>query len=804
MTISETDLKLFKSERMTDYSDGGGKMTSVEVVDGEVNNLFNDISQLDRTYGRISLRKAFAAVQTTNTDTYLGAHIILTDPPDDPKVHVTLFSTESWTDERDVSRNRIESYSVTGPESSWILYGDHVVGQKQIMIFGKTNTLNLATPSPDPSPEIGDVMVLSVEKTGYTSDYQYVRITNITSRTTQKFTDNNGDFFKDVILLEISNPLRYLFKGGTPSRFTLTRNAADSSPTVVRKTTVADASEYYGVKKVVVPLSINDLTVKVDTPYSSLVPSAQSETPLVDMPASLSKPTYVQTGSLGALTASGTLSGTVSPDYSASFYMKRAFMPNSLTLTVGGTAYKDLDGELVLPNGQLGTYTGEVDNATGRITIRKSSSWSNVAISGSAAPAVAVYEMAGTILTPITVNNRAFNWVQTLQPPPSPGALTIDYAVMGKWYRLHDNGNGRISGDVDGIGNGTVNYATGSVLVTLSALPDINSAIIYAWSTPNNYQNEYVILEQPSLSMKIPITVALGKDIHRQSLEITWLDGTTKTATCNAAGSITGDATGKLVKSTVAGEYTLYVTPSSLPVSGTIFHVSYNILNAYNDTAVTGTADNNGIITLTLPNTPITPGTVTFEVPVQGVKLANLGGSTITEKTINFRDNGSGKLLSDVYTVGTIDYATGLCKLAAFVFENYSYQSGVVVLSTTTNTSSSETSNSEVKTQNSAQDPSKPDSNPSLVGTVNWENSMAAAMTVAGTHDSTYWWGQLNDTATNDPTWSDKAAAFQASKQLEANNYQLSEGTWALPPDPQPTYTYAEWYNLNRTSSFPG
>ena len=41
----------------------------------------NDISQLDRTYGRVSLRKVFAVVQTANTDTYLGAHIILTDPP---------------------------------------------------------------------------------------------------------------------------------------------------------------------------------------------------------------------------------------------------------------------------------------------------------------------------------------------------------------------------------------------------------------------------------------------------------------------------------------------------------------------------------------------------------------------------------------------------------------------------------------------------------------------------------------------------------------------------------------------------
>ena len=62
MAISETDLKLLKSERMTDFTDGGGKMTGNEVADGIVNNMFNDISQLDRTYGRVSLRKVYMGV----------------------------------------------------------------------------------------------------------------------------------------------------------------------------------------------------------------------------------------------------------------------------------------------------------------------------------------------------------------------------------------------------------------------------------------------------------------------------------------------------------------------------------------------------------------------------------------------------------------------------------------------------------------------------------------------------------------------------------------------------------------------
>jgi hypothetical protein len=338
MTISESDLKLLKSERMTDFVDGGGKMTSAEVIDGQVNNLFNDISQLDRTYGRVSLRKSFASVQTANTDTYLGSHIILTDPPDDPNVNVTLFSTENWTDQRDAARDRIESYSIQGPEAPWILYGDHVVGQKMLMLWSRTNATNLTTPTADESPEIGDIMMLSVEKAGFTPIFQYVRLTKFVSRTTEQFTDSTGNFFKDVVTLEISNPLRYLFNGATPSRYTLSRNDSASSPTVFRKTSVADAAEYFGVKKILSPLAINDLTIDVGTPYSALVPSAQAETPLVDVQANMARPNYVKSGAAASLTASAMLSGGTAPDYAAGLYLGRGFFPGSLALNIGGAA----------------------------------------------------------------------------------------------------------------------------------------------------------------------------------------------------------------------------------------------------------------------------------------------------------------------------------------------------------------------------------------------------------------------------------------------------------------------------------
>ena len=128
MTILASEVQILKSERLTDFEDGGGKMTGFEVVDGAVNNLFPDISRLDRTYGRVSLRKAFAAIRARNVDTYYGAHVIVTEPPADDAVSVTMFSTDSYADEREYARDRIESYLTPSIESRFVLFGNHLRG----------------------------------------------------------------------------------------------------------------------------------------------------------------------------------------------------------------------------------------------------------------------------------------------------------------------------------------------------------------------------------------------------------------------------------------------------------------------------------------------------------------------------------------------------------------------------------------------------------------------------------------------------------------------------------------------------
>ena len=61
MAITNDDVKLFEGQRLIDEADGGGLVTGREVIDGNANNLFQDISRIDRTVGDVALRKAFIA-----------------------------------------------------------------------------------------------------------------------------------------------------------------------------------------------------------------------------------------------------------------------------------------------------------------------------------------------------------------------------------------------------------------------------------------------------------------------------------------------------------------------------------------------------------------------------------------------------------------------------------------------------------------------------------------------------------------------------------------------------------------------
>ena len=66
MGITATDIKLRKSQRLTDFADGGGRMVAAEVEDGVLNNLFVTTFFLREYHYQKQKANAFYHVQTAN------------------------------------------------------------------------------------------------------------------------------------------------------------------------------------------------------------------------------------------------------------------------------------------------------------------------------------------------------------------------------------------------------------------------------------------------------------------------------------------------------------------------------------------------------------------------------------------------------------------------------------------------------------------------------------------------------------------------------------------------------------------
>lgn len=100
MAITESDVRLYASERMTDFADGGGFMSPTVIVDGLDNNVFPDVTDIDRLSGRSSVRKVFGAVVSADVDTYLSAHALLDDAADDSAIDALLLAYGGYETER--------------------------------------------------------------------------------------------------------------------------------------------------------------------------------------------------------------------------------------------------------------------------------------------------------------------------------------------------------------------------------------------------------------------------------------------------------------------------------------------------------------------------------------------------------------------------------------------------------------------------------------------------------------------------------------------------------------------------------
>ena len=115
--------RFYRAERMTDFSDGGGRMSPNEIVSGVENSVFSDVSDVDRAAGDVSIRKTYAAVTSADTAEYLDAGVVVFKAPADPAASVLAMSTGNFYDERDAIKNRLEQTITRGARWSGYLWG---------------------------------------------------------------------------------------------------------------------------------------------------------------------------------------------------------------------------------------------------------------------------------------------------------------------------------------------------------------------------------------------------------------------------------------------------------------------------------------------------------------------------------------------------------------------------------------------------------------------------------------------------------------------------------------------------------
>lgn len=683
MAITTQDIQLYQPEVLDDTDNGGGRMSPNQVVDGELNNLFDDQSRFDRVTGRVSLRKGWKAVISENRNKLLGAHAILLQRALDPLVHVSMFGRDDHTDRRDDAQLHLEQYLAAGATRPYYPWDTQPEGALIVSLL--TELAN------DP-PAAGSVLVLSVERgTVNVGMQQFVRCVKVeVSEVTATVPPNYGTKTLKLIDITIDQPLRFDVPG---EEFAF--NQPNLQKTAVRRTTLAGGKRYYSIHKITEAIDAEDTGCTVESVLTPVVPAATQETGIVDQQIGADTQTLVPLAGLeSAATLTETVRGVSIANNAAVILTEHALMPETVEISVRPTGQSsahqhvlvdDGRGLLVRQESSGGSVpvdvAGTVDYRNGQIIVTGMSVASGTLDPASSTvvyqPAAAVADVQHTDGVEVTLANRGLVWTRTLEPAPQPGALRVEYRALGRWISLRDRGDGTVTGS-SGEGAGTINYATGSVNLTLGAEPDIGSHILYGWGSAVHYQG-------PSgpVSARVPelILQLTELPVEPGSLDLGYtVAAVPYTIGDDGSGALTGGATGTIDYAT--GQVRAVLT--QVPAPGTALSVAYETPGDRYTESWPGAS-----LTHTTANGSITPGSV---------RLVATYSANGTSKQVELVDNGAGAMISarDVKftggrtatwfkggaAVGTINYSSGDVELDATAVDAMTVASYLIGLHT--------------------------------------------------------------------------------------------------------------------------
>lgn len=492
MTIQESNIVFLESQVMDDVPEGGGAATGTEIPDGVMNNVFEDISDLDRAYGRFNLRKVFLAVRELGTSLYSGVKTVVTGLPTDPALGYTLFTTNDPFDVRTDAASAVEAYLYKGPMWNAALLENHITGMRAISVIQRVGTQ---------LPPIGKTLCLVQDEGEAGEKEQYIRVIKVEATETT-FEDSSGEFTRWVVRLDLSDALRYDFLGHSASR-TDSYNYTDKAR--LRDTTVADATRYYSSQPLVADASIGDLTVKAASVYTHLVPSAQTETPLISQ---ILAPELVVTLSAGIKTVSvPQQSHTKALEVTAenrrlNWIETLVPSPAAGLLTV---AYRALGNWYVLQEDGAGVISGS-DPSYGSGTL--DSNTATMAVTLGALPDAgsqilltwgSVVHYAVRANTTSDADTDGARVSLTLPNTPIlPTSVTVDFYRNTSLVTATTNSSGVITGT--GVA-GTVDTITGDVALWFTVVPDRSTVITvsYQYEDPDDVNDPLLIRLHPAI-----------------------------------------------------------------------------------------------------------------------------------------------------------------------------------------------------------------------------------------------------------------------------------------------------------------
>ena len=253
--------------------------------------------------------------------------------------------------------------------------------------------------------------------------------------------------------------------------------------------------------------------------------------------------------------------------------------------------------------------------------------------------------------------NRGFSWVNILKPFPAPNTLVISYMALGVWYTVTDDGAGALTG----AGAGTVNYANGAIALTVPALPDVGSAIIFNWGEKSAFTNRtgQAGFRAPEYALQLE-----HAGIKPGTLTIQWTSGAVlRTATDNGTGALVGGAAvGEI--NYASGD--LFIRPLHMPDAGAQFAIDYQWATITTK-SVTVSPDAGGFANIVLDTVPAA-GSVTVQwttvrnvstssgASASGTASAKEAGSTTTYQWIKDPNYQPPVAITRVPIIGTDIY----------------------------------------------------------------------------------------------------------------------------------------------------